>query len=177
MRNLFILFFLSSILSALQNSSTKENRNLISFPKDIETNTSMNRWLNSHFGLEPYKENYLLLLGYRKSSYKSYIPTDVYTNVESELQISLKLNVKNNILGLDEKYYLSYSHHSFWQIYSSSSPFRETIYNPEAFVIFPISDSSIFNLSSLKIAMAHRSNGQGDNRNIDTNITEVFDIE
>jgi len=136
-----------------------------------ETKDTMYKWLNSDFGLKPYRVNYLLPFGYRTSgAYKSYIPTDVYKKIEAELQISLKLNVKKNILGLHEEYYLSYTHQSFWQIYSESSPFRETIYNPEAFVLFPIGDTSFFHMKSLKLALAHRSNGQGDNRNLDPEI-------
>jgi len=74
------------------------------------------------------------------------------------------MNVGNNLFGLNEKYYLSYTHKAFWQIYTDSSPFRETNYNPEGFVIFPVSDRrSIFKLRSLKFAFAHNSNGQAEN--------------
>jgi len=162
-----------SLFGSVENTQKKEEyitcdiKNI----KSLETQDTMYKWLNSDFGLEPYKVNYLLPFGYRKDGvYKSYVPTDVYKNVEAELQISLKLNVKNNLLGLHEKYYLSYTHQSFWQIYSESSPFRETIYNPEAFVIFPVKDSSFVHLKIIKLALAHRSNGQGDNRNLDPEI-------
>jgi len=167
-KTLLILLFTLSLFAS--NSTNKRFNYLTCDIQNIsnqETQDTMYKWLNSDFGLEPYKVNYLLPLGYRKGVYKSYIPTDVYKNIEAELQISLKLNVKKNLFGLNEKYYLSYTHQSFWQIYSKSSPFRETIYNPEAFVIFPILDNSFFNLRSLKLALAHRSNGQGDNRNLD----------
>jgi len=165
MKFIFIMFFVITALFSVEGIKSIEN---------LETEKSMQKWSDSNFGLEPYRVNYLLLLGYRKDNYKSYIPTDVYKNVEAELQVSLKLKVKQNIFGLDERYYLSYTHQSFWQIYSESSPFRETIYNPEGFVIFPIFDKSMFGLKSLKFALAHRSNGQGDNRNLDP---EVYKIE
>jgi len=152
-KNTDIFHYLTSDINLIPNEETKD---------------TMYKWLNSDFGLEPYRVNYLLPFGYRKSgTYKSYIPTDVYKKIEAELQISLKLNVKHNILGLDERYYLAYTHQSFWQIYSESSPFRETIYNPEAFVLFPIKDRTFLHLKSFKLALAHRSNGQGDNRNLD----------
>ena len=164
MKYILILFLSMTSLFSFQSMRYTEN---------LETKKSIEKWSNSDFGLEPYKVNYLLLLGYRKDAYKSYIPTDVYKNVEAELQVSLKLKVQENILGLDERYYLSYTHQAFWQIYSESSPFRETIYNPEGFVIFPISDKSLFGLKSLKFALAHRSNGQGDNRNLDPKLYKI----
>ena len=162
----FIFIFISLFPLFASNYHTCDIEQI----ENIETQDTMYKWLNSDFGLEPYRVNYLLPMGYRKGVYKSYIPTDIYKNIEAELQISLKLNVKKNLLGLNEKYYLSYTHQSFWQIYSESSPFRETIYNPEAFIIFPIQENSFIHLKSLKLALAHRSNGQGDNRNLDPEI-------
>jgi phospholipase A1 len=132
---------------------------------ETKTKESMQDWLNAGFGLKPYKTNYLLPYGYRDGKYKSYIQSDKYTNKEAEIQISLKLYLGHGLLGLNERYYISYTHQAFWQIYADSSPFRETTYNPEAFVIFPILDDSFLQMSSLKFAVAHRSNGQGNNEN------------
>jgi phospholipase A1 len=123
--------------------------------------------LNSGFALTPYKVNYLLPFGYRDGEYKSYVKSDEYRNIEAELQVSLKLYLGHGLLGLDELYYISYTQHAFWQIYSKSSPFRETIHNPEAFVIFPIyDDDSFLQMRSLKFALAHKSNGQGNNKDV-----------
>ncbi len=123
-------------------------------------------WMNSDFGLRPYKTNYILPFGYREGVYKSYVQSDTYTNKEAELQVSLKLYLGHGLFGLDELYYASYTHQAFWQIYTNSSPFRETTYNPEAFVIFPILDyTSSLQMRSLKFVIAHRSNGQGNNEN------------
>ena len=135
---------------------------------NMQTKKSMKNSLNDSFGLTPYKTNYILPFGYRESGeYKSYVKSDEYVNYEAELQVSLKLFLGSNLFGLDELYYASYSHQAFWQIYTDSSPFRETTYNPEAFVIFPILDTSSFlQMRSLKFAVAHRSNGQGNNENV-----------
>ncbi len=128
---------------------------------------SMRSWLAGDFGLKPYKVNYLLPYGISDHEYNSNIPTVDYKNIEAELQVSLKLQVRHNLLGLDERYYLSYTHQAFWQIYITSSPFRESIYNPEGFVVFPIKDeTSIFGFNSIKVALAHRSNGQPDTREV-----------
>lgn len=139
--------------------------------KNITNDTSkksMQKWLNAEFGLQPYRTNYLLPFGIAKRAYSSHGPVGVnYKNIEAEIQVSLKLKVVSNVFGLDEKYYLSYTHHAFWQIYTKSAPFRENLYNPEAFVIFPISDkTSIFQMRSLKLAIAHKSNGQPNTTDI-----------
>lgn len=135
--------------------------------EDVQAKKSMQSWLNSDFGVKPYKVNYILPLGYREGDYKSYVRTDSYKSVEAELQVSLKLKVGSDLFGLDEIYYASYTHQAFWQLYAKSSPFRETTYNPELFVIFPIlDDDSVLKMKSLKVAYAHRSNGQGSNEDL-----------
>ena len=131
--------------------------------KNLKTKSSMQKWLDHDFGLKPYKTNYLLPYGYADTPYTTNIPTLEYKNIEAELQVSLMLQVGYNLFGLKEKYYVSYTHQAFWQIYINSAPFRETTYNPEGFVIFPIEDkTSIFGLRSLKFTLAHKSNGQPD---------------
>jgi len=131
--------------------------------KNLKTKSSMQKWLDHDFGLKPYKTNYLLPYGYAETPYTTNVPTLEYKNIEAELQVSLMLQVGHNLLGLREKYYVSYTHQAFWQIYIESAPFRETTYNPEGFVVFPIEDTtSIFGLHSLKFTLAHKSNGQPD---------------
>jgi len=131
--------------------------------KNLKTKSSMQKWLDHDFGLKPYKTNYLLPYGYAETPYTTNVPTLEYKNIEAELQVSLMLQVGHNLLGLREKYYVSYTHQAFWQIYIKSAPFRETTYNPEGFVVFPIEDTtSIFGLRSLKFTLAHKSNGQPD---------------
>ncbi len=166
MKILSLLFIIGTILFATDAKEELELVNcIIEDVSDPQTKQTMTIWQEGRFGLRPYRENYLLPYGYQKNKYKSYLPTDEYKNYEAELQVSLKLNIGNNLLGLSEKYYMSYTHTAFWQIYAQSSPFRETNYNPEAFVIFPVSDRKTFiHLRSIKLALAHRSNGVGDNK-------------
>ncbi len=133
--------------------------------KTDDEQKAIKSWLDGYFGVKPYKVNYILPYAAREGDYKSYVLSDEYKSVEAELQVSLMLNVGKNLFDLDESYYLSYTHQAFWQLYAESSPFRETTYNPELFVIFPIKDDdSIFHMKSLKIAYAHRSNGQGSTK-------------
>jgi len=170
MRKILLSFFIPIVIFAFeadncafgqeQKDETKSQIK-ISQIKNDKSKESMEKWLNAEFGLQPYRANYLLPIGYAKDDYTSNIPDTVYKNIEAELQVSLKLKVGSDLFGLDEKYYLSYTQQAFWQVYIPSSPFRESIYNPEGFVIFPIRDNySIFQLRSLKVALAHKSNGQ-----------------
>lgn len=163
--NLLIIVFSVFALELNKNREQELVNCVLDEVDDPQTKETMLKWQEGGFGLRPYRANYLLPYGYQKNKYKSYLPTDEYKNYEAELQVSLKLNVANNLLGLNEKYYLSYTHTAFWQIYAHSSPFRETNYNPEGFVIFPVSDRKTFvHLRSIKFALAHRSNGVGDNK-------------
>lgn len=166
---LILLFFYTASLSADINSikGTELDKYEVNEIEDIKAKKAMQKWLNRDFGLKPHKINYLLPFGYKEGAYKSYVPTDEYRNVEAELQVSLKLYLGTGLFGLNESYYLAYSHRAFWQIYSESSPFRETNYNPEGFVEFPVSDKdTLFNMKSIKLGLAHTSNGQGDNANV-----------
>lgn len=156
MKYIYFLLFIPLLLLSEQSVDIDDVKNL-------KTKSSMQKWLDHDFGLKPYKTNYLLPYGYAETPYTTNVPTLEYKNIEAELQVSLMLQVGHNLLGLREKYYVSYTHQAFWQIYIKSAPFRETTYNPEGFVVFPIEDTtSIFGLRSLKFTLAHKSNGQPD---------------
>lgn len=143
-----------------------ETRQLFQFDENI-SKKSMQNWLDGDISFEPYKTNYLLPYGIANKKYSSRIPNVEYANIEAEIQVSLKLQVHYDVLGLNEKYYVSYTHQAFWQIYINSSPFRDSVYNPEGFVIFPIANQfSLFGLNSFKFALAHRSNGKPDTKEI-----------
>jgi len=129
---------------------------------NFETKKSMQDWQNSIFGLQPHHPNYILPFGIANGKYYEYTASDKYQNIEAQLQVSLKWNFYNNLFRLHESYNLAYTHTAFWQIYSSSSPFRETNYNPEFFVTFPVEDDSFLNLHSVTFGLAHLSNGQGN---------------
>jgi phospholipase A1 len=171
MKQLLVLFLLlGSSLFAEERQDIDASKAKISI-EDIDNERSrenMQKWLDGSFGLKPYKDNYLIPFGYSTKEYISHKPGITYDRKEAELQVSLKLQVLHNLFGLDERYYLSYTHQAFWQIYVDSSPFRESVYNPEGFVIFPVSDKdSWFQMRSFKFAIAHKSNGQPDTTEVD----------
>ena len=135
--------------------------------KNDESKESMEKWLAGGIALEAYKVNYLLPYGYANKKYLSNGRPVKYKNIEAELQVSLKRKIAKNLFGLHGSYYLAYSHKSFWQLYTYSAPFRETNYNPEGFVVFPINDDKYsVKIRSLKFALAHMSNGQPNTTNV-----------
>jgi len=160
----FVLYFYVVSVYAIEMKND-ENINYLKI-KNQETRHYINRWLEGDFGLQPYKVNYILPFGHSNKIYKSYEQGVKYTDTEAELQVSLKLPVASDLFGLGEKYYLAYTHQAFWQIYTVSSPFRETNYSPEAFVSFPVSDNySLFQLRNIKFGLAHTSNGKSQTWN------------
>lgn len=112
--------------------------------------------------LEAYKVNYVCPLSYTDHKYNSYLRDTNYRHSEVEVQFSIKYNIVDNLLGLGGKYYLSYSQHAFWQLYTHSKPFRENVYNPEAFVRYDLEGSKTLHLKTLQIGYEHQSNGNPD---------------
>ena len=145
--------------------------------EDNETKQTISDHILSNFGLKAYQDNFLIV-GYRKGEYENYTVSDEYTNHEAEMQISLSYDVTSNLFGLDEVYSVALTYHAFWQIFTKSAPFRETNYNPEAFVTFPVYTESWLGLKAFKIApFAHMSNGQGNIQTVldENNITTPSD--
>lgn len=160
MKKIIMLAFVSLVLFADESLDVETLEN-------IKTKKSVQKWLDGNFGLQPHNVNYILPYGYREKSYSTSVPNLAYRNIEAELQVSLKLKLAKNLFGLNEKYYLAYTQQAFWQFYIDSSPFRESLYSPEAFVVFPIDDTdSIFGARSLTFGYTHESNGQPDTAGI-----------
>ena len=122
--------------------------------EDKETEQTVLQMLASSFNLYPYNENYLLPF-----SYVSNIK-DGRKKTETKFQLSVKKPIAHNLLGLNESIYFGYTQTSWWQLYAPSSPFRETNYKPEVFVMFPYGKRDHTSLKALKIGLLHESNGQ-----------------
>ncbi len=108
------------------------------------------------FGISTHNLSYFMPISYNfsKRDYKS---------TETKFQVSLKKTLFENLLGLNESYNIGYTQVSWWQLYKHSSPFRETNYQPEFFINFPISGHDIFeNLKNVRVGLLHESNGQDD---------------
>jgi phospholipase A1 len=153
--------------AAADSSLHRENKRLLSTYRELdpvednETAETIRKSIVSDFGLKTFHENYLLPFGYREGVYDSYVPSDHYKNIESELQLSFRLDFLPDLFGLNETYSAAYTQRSFWQVYAGSSPFRETNYQPEVFVTFPTASHKV-PIKSVAVGFAHQSNGQGN---------------
>ncbi|WP_136065582.1 phospholipase A [Modicisalibacter radicis] len=84
-------------------------------------------------------------------------------NAEVKFQLSLKINVLEDLFGDNGDLYFAYTQRSWWQAYNSdaSAPFRETNYEPEVFVSFDNYFSLLGWTNTLnRIGYAHQSNGR-----------------
>lgn len=130
----------------------KENFARLALSNYLGEDTSFNP-----FGISTYKMNYFLPFAYSFNKLGENMQ-----NLEMKFQFSVKKRLFEDLFGLDEKYYIAYTQTSWWQNYKHSSPFRETNYQPEFFVDFPLylKDYRFFN--NLRFGILHESNGKGD---------------
>ncbi len=121
--------------------------------------------------ITPHRQNYILPGAYNFSS-----PHDRpweeaagkrvdLNNVEAKFQISFKFMLWEDIFkkARNGDLYFAYTQLAMWQLYNRdiSSPFRETNYEPEAFLAFDTA-WNIFGLKNrfLLFGMSHQSNGR-----------------
>ncbi|MEW8327888.1 MAG: phospholipase A [Candidatus Thiodiazotropha sp.] len=118
------------------------------------------------FVLSPHRQNYLLLASYNdKPNYEVYnTPPSDFDRVEMKFQLSFKMPVVESLFDTRADLYAAYTNLSFWQAYNRdiSSPFRETVHEPEMFLVIP-NDWSLFGWrnSLQQYGVVHQSNGQG----------------
>jgi len=136
----------------------------ISHSDDNITKETMRRYIYSDYNIKPYLTNYFIPVSYRLK--KEYIDNTNLAHesaqTEAEFQISIKYEIGADLFGLDEVYSAAYTQKSFWQLYVDSAFFRETNYNPEAFVQFPVTvDYKSNGIKAIQLGFAHMSNGRG----------------
>ena len=82
---------------------------------------------------------------------------------EIEFQLSLKYYIIDDLFNDRANLSFSFTAHSFWQVFNrdASSPFRETVYEPEANMLFK-NDWQVLGFTNAfnSIAINHQSNGQ-----------------
>lgn len=118
------------------------------------------------FAILPHKPNYLLPLtvsAIRDEPYETIPIGDLYHDVETKFQVSLKYNALDKFFFNDLGVQFAFTATSWWQSYNGeiSAPFRETNYEPE--IIFNYNHS--WKLLGLPVEQAyislnHQSNGQ-----------------
>jgi phospholipase A1 len=130
---------------------------------------------DSSFGnlwtITPHRQNYILLGAYNFSSpnegpWEESAGEDItLTKTEVKFQISFKFMLWEDIFRKwrNGDLYFGYTQLAMWQLYNReiSSPFRDTNYEPEAFLAFDTAwDIFGFKNRFLLIGFAHQSNGR-----------------
>ena len=168
----FLLFFstiANAQIQALFNSKTQ----LRNMTERWELDTTAVR---GTFLITPYKPIYVLLGKYssfpndqptsENNSPEYVVPESInYDNVELKFQLSFKTKVLQKALWGSADLWVAYTQKSFWQIYNAklSRPFRETNYEPEVILNFPLKFKIFgFNTRMVGIAFNHLSNGKSD---------------
>lgn len=124
----------------------------------------------SSFVLTPHKPNYVLPITYNDNPNNA--PVDVASDGELDqheikFQLSVKFPIVDGLFDEQGSVQFAYTNLSFWQAYNSQSsrPFRETVHEPELFLIFE-NDWKLFGFTNrlIQLGVVHQSNGQsGDN--------------
>jgi len=121
--------------------------------------------------ITPHKQNYILLGAYNFSEpyekpWEESAGKDLeLTNTEVKFQVSFKFMLWENIFKKNNNgdLYLGYTQLAMWQLYNRdiSSPFRDTNYEPEAFLAFDTA-WNIFGFENrfFIIGASHQSNGR-----------------
>lgn len=126
---------------------------LAPYANDPKTLTTVEQMMTKTFDLAAYKANYLLPATYDFNDHSD------RNNFETKFQISFQKSLADNLFGLDETFAIGYTQTSWWQTGESSTPFRETNYQPELFLVIPHFDKESF-IKAYQFSLLHESNGQ-----------------
>ena len=123
---------------------------------------------NSPWAILPYRPNHILPLTYmskpNEQPYEQATGQPVHLdNTEVKYQISFLVPVWSNLFGSKLSLFGGYTQVSVWQAYNSqSAPFRDTNYEPEAILMYPVNYKLLgFNVNYTTLSFTHQSNGRG----------------
>jgi len=121
------------------------------------------------FTLMAHRPNYILLASYNGDrNNKPYQeatgdPNLELDDIESQFQLSIKMPLAIDLFKNQVDIFAAFTMRSFWQVYNSeiSAPFRETNYEPEAWVQFR-PDWSFWGIKNVvnAVGLDHQSNGR-----------------
>ncbi|WP_341936384.1 phospholipase A [Marinimicrobium sp. C2-29] len=122
----------------------------------------------NRFLLTPHRRNYLLPVSYQDERNtapyaEAGSPLADLMSTEVEFQLSVKILIRESILGDNGHLYMAYTNYSLFQAYDreASRPFRETNHQPELILSF-VNDWKIFGFRNVlnEVILNHQSNGQ-----------------
>lgn len=151
-------------------------RNMSPLGDDQSTNTLV-QLADGKFGLRAYEPNYLIVTTMDSIPNGDPVLVDQnndphYVHTEIKYQISLRADIITDWFGFTQMWTGAYTQTSWWQIFITSAPFRETNYKPEVFVTVPFYHHfDNIGLKALSFGYKHSSNGQPVNH--DENATHV----
>jgi len=126
------------------------------------TSETMLQYMSGAFFLRAFHPNYVVV------SFLDTVPQGDLSQVnqnfikaETKFQLSLRGDYLSNWFGGDQIWTVAYTQRSYWQLFISSEPFRETNYMPEAFVTVPF--FHLLDAAGIKgaaLGFIHQSNGQ-----------------
>ncbi|NDI86193.1 phospholipase A [Undibacterium crateris] len=125
----------------------------------------------SLFFPKPYKPVYILPVAYsNRINAAPFSPAPGHQadkvdldSVEAKFQLSFKSKIMENVLGTKANLWGAYTQSSRWQVYNGglSRPFRETNYEPEAMLVYPLSfDMLGWQTRMASLGINHQSNGR-----------------
>lgn len=121
------------------------------------------------FAITTHRTNYLFPVSYNaKQNSENFrnITTDAGPDSnEVKFQLSVKVNLAEDVFGSVGDVYFGYTQRSWWQAYNTdaSSPFRETNYEPEIFIDFDNAWSALGWVNTRnRVSFNHQSNGRSD---------------
>ena len=121
----------------------------------------------NRFAIVQHKGNYVFPLTYNSkvnnAPFQEVDENAELQRAEFKFQLSMKLSITDDLFNTGGRLFAGYTNQSYWQVYDTenSSPFRETIHEPELFVDY---DTDI-NLGSwsmplIRLGLVHQSNGR-----------------
>ena len=174
MRSLFcgILIFVSLQISAQVDALVRNTTRPRTMSQRWELDSTSTK---GTFLVTPYKPIYLIPFRYSSKpndlpssgntnpNYDLTQPND-YNNIELKFQISFKTKLLQGIFWKHADLWAAYTQVSDWQVYNtrSSRPFRESNYEPELILNFPVKFHVFgFNARMASVGLNHQSNGKG----------------
>ena len=124
------------------------------------------------FKIKAYQPTYVMIGNWRKNTNPNPCSPnpqncasgqEAYMHGDAKFQISAKTKLWQDIFDSPVDLWAAYTQQTYWQVYDSknSRPFRETDFQPEAWVTLPLKlGPEGLQWRMLNLGMAHQSNGQ-----------------